>query len=94
VRDYLDIAALSDLLGIKNAAADLQDIDSYYADIYEGEGRIATQLVRQLSNPQPRDTKTINELHTYKQLDERWHQWSTVVSMLQRVAQEIVEGQS
>ena len=46
-RDYLDIAALADRLGEDDSARVLLAIDEYYADLYEGDDRVATQVARQ-----------------------------------------------
>lgn len=94
VRDYLDIAALADRVGIDAAAAALADLDAYYDDLYEGDDRVATQVVRQLGDPQPRDRSTIERLTDYKRLDERWQDWSTVVATTRAVARRMIEADS
>jgi hypothetical protein len=73
VRDYLDVAALSDRYGIPRSAQVLARIDLYYADQRgpEAEG-VATQLARQLADPRPADQRTIRQLGSYKDLDARW----------------------
>ena len=92
-RDYLDIAALGDHLGLDRAATVLGAIDEYYADIYEGDDRVATQVVRQLSDPRPRDVATTGELAAYRRLDPRWHDWAAVTAVCREVAARIVEGE-
>ncbi len=92
VRDYLDIAALADHMGIDAAARVLSDIDGYYADVNDGPDRVATQLVRQLADPRPRDPATIKELARYKDLAPRWHHWSDVCAVLADVAERMVLG--
>jgi hypothetical protein len=89
-RDYLDIAALADSIGLKDAAAVLRDIDDYYADINRRPEAVATQLVRQLSDPQPRDAEVTKQLASYKALDKRWHEWSTVKAVLSELAEAMV----
>lgn len=89
-RDHLDVAALSDTMGIREAAATLRDIDEYYADVNGRPDPVATQVVRQLADPRPRDDRTTRELHRYKGLDARWHDWSDVVRALQALAQEML----
>lgn len=85
-RDFLDVAALSDRYGIDHAATVLADIDEYYADQHgDGDG-IATQLVRQLADPQPRDASATQELVHYKQLSPRWHDWNDVRRVCRSVA--------
>ncbi len=89
-RDYLDIAALADRLGIDTAAAALVGLDSYYADINRRPDPVATQVIRQLGDPRPRDERTTRELHRYKGLDRRWHDWGSVRAVLRAVAQEML----
>jgi hypothetical protein len=93
VRDYLDVAALADRYGIAHAAAVLANIDDFYADQHDGEGRgVASQVVRQLADPRPADTATIKDLSRYKGLDPRWHRWSDVVSACRQLAAAITKG--
>jgi hypothetical protein len=89
-RDYLDVAALADCLGLDEAAVVLRDIDNYYADINRRPEAVATQLVRQLADPRPRDAEVTAQLASYKALDERWHEWSTVKAVLTDLAERIV----
>ena len=89
-RDYLDIAALADCLGLDEAAAVLRDIDDYYSDINRRPEPVATQLVRQLADPRPRDVEVTTQLASYKALDERWHEWSTVKAVLADLAERMV----
>src|ERR1700704_959489 len=81
-RDYLDIAALATRIGLDEAATVLTGIDDYYADINRQPEVVATQLVRQLSDPRPRDAEVTTQLASYKALDPRWHDWSTVKAVL------------
>jgi hypothetical protein len=87
VRDYLDVAALSDRYGIPHAAAVLAHIDEYYSDQRgpEAEG-VATQLARQLADPRPADARTVLQLQQYKALDERWTDWRSVTEVCGSVA--------
>jgi hypothetical protein len=89
-RDYLDLAALSEHLGVGRAAEVLMRIDDYYADQHEeGEG-VASQLVRQLSDPQPADRAVIDQLSSYRRLRKRWSDWNTVAEILGAVAAQMV----
>lgn len=85
-RDYLDLAALSEHLGLDRAAATLVRIDDYYADQHEGGDGVASQLVRQLSNPQPADRSVTEQLSSYRRLRQRWSDWRTVTDVLGDVA--------
>ncbi|HWM55895.1 MAG TPA: hypothetical protein VNO20_10960 [Solirubrobacterales bacterium] len=81
-RDYLDLAALSEYLGVDRAAEVLASIDDYYADQHgEGDG-VASQLVRQLSDPQPADSSVIAQLSSYRRLRSRWSDWNAVTEVL------------
>jgi hypothetical protein len=89
-RDYLDLAALSEQIGIDHAADVLARIDDYYADQHgEGDG-VASQLVRQLSDPQPADRSVIDQLSSYRRLRRRWSDWSAVAEVLGDVAARMV----
>jgi hypothetical protein len=88
-RDYLDIAALADRIGLDEAAAVLRGIDDYYADVNRRPEAVVTQLVRQLADPRPRDAEVTAQLASYKALDPRWHEWSAVTAVLADLAQRI-----
>ncbi len=88
-RDYLDVAALAEPVGIESAASVLRDIDRYYTDQHgQGDG-VATQVFRQLSDPRPKDSSTTRELKRYENLDSHWHEWSAVVATCRDVAAEM-----
>jgi hypothetical protein len=89
-RDYLDLAALADHLGAPQAAATLSGIDEYYDDLNAGPEAVASQLVRQLADPRPRDARVTTELSAYKGLAERWHDWDEVRRVLAAVAREMM----
>jgi diaminopimelate decarboxylase len=85
-RDYLDLAALSESLGIDQAAGVLDRIDDYYADQHgEGDG-VASQLLRQLADPEPADSAVTDQLSSYRRLSKRWSDWSAVAEILGEVA--------
>jgi hypothetical protein len=85
-RDYLDLAALSESVGVERAAEALDQIDDYYSDQHdEGDG-VASQLVRQLSDPQPADSAVTEQLSSYRRLSKRWSNWSAVAKILGEVA--------
>jgi hypothetical protein len=90
VRDYLDVAALSDRYGIPHSGQVLARIDQYYTDQRgpEAEG-VATQLARQLADPRPADQRTIGQLGSYKGLDARWTNWSAVTDVCRSLAAEM-----
>lgn len=90
-RDYLDLAALADHLGVDRAAETLAEIDGYYADQHGDGAGVASQLVRQLSDPQPADRLVIDQLSSYRRLRKRWSDWSAVTDVLGAVAARIVD---
>src|SRR5216684_4076797 len=92
VRDYLDVAALSDRYGISHSADVLGHIDTYHSD-QRGPGPegVATQLARQLADPRPADSRTIQQLGQYKGLDARWTDWANVTGICRSVAVEMVQ---
>lgn len=94
VRDYLDVAALSARYGTAHAAGVLSRIDDYYTDQTRpaGDRPVRDQLVRQLSTPNPRDSRTVDALPKYKGLTPRWHDWDTVVRQCQDVAVHVTAG--
>ncbi len=89
-RDYLDIAALADHIGLDEAAAVLGGIDAYYADVNRRPESVATQLVRQLADPRPRDVEVTTQLASYKALAPRWQEWSAVTAVLAALAERMV----
>lgn len=86
-RDYLDIAALATAIGLEEAASVLTNIDDYYADLNHRPEAVATQLVRQLADPRPRDAEVTTQLANYKALDARWQDWSAVKAVLADLAE-------
>lgn len=92
-RDYLDIAALADRVGIPAAGATLARIDEFYADQHRGGDGVASQVARQLADPRPVDASTTRVLHQYKNLATRWHDWDVVVRTCRSVAAAILAGE-
>ena len=89
-RDYLDVAALADRIGLDKAARVLRGIDDYYADLNRAPEAVVTQLVRQLADPRPRDPEVTRQLATYRALEKRWHDWSAVKAVLAELAERMV----
>jgi hypothetical protein len=76
-----------DDVGLDGAAAVLRGIDAYYSDINRRPEAVATQLIRQLADPRPRDAEVTTQLASYKSLDPRWHEWPTVKAVLADLAE-------
>lgn len=90
-RDFIDVAALSDRMGIPHAAEVLGDIDRFYSDQRSpGSQGVATQLARQLADPRPADSRTTRQLRLYKELDPRWASWGNATAVCRAVATEMV----
>lgn len=94
VRDYLDVAALSEAIGLDMTVSVLRNIDDYYVDRSEESGSVLTALVESLADPKPRDSSVIKELPRYKGLDPRWHEWNSVTKRCQEIALRIAGAQS
>lgn len=88
-RDFLDLAALSEQGKLDNAATVLAGMDDYYADQHESPDGVTSQLVRQLSEPRPADSRVTRELAHYKGLKARWHEWHETVRICQELADRI-----
>lgn len=91
-RDYLDVAALADGMGLDRAARVLAQMDEYYADQNADGAAVTTQVIRQLANPAPKDSRTTGQLGNYKGLAARWHDWKSTVAVCRSLAVLIVEG--
>ncbi|MGN6558570.1 MAG: hypothetical protein ACTHLH_11260, partial [Solirubrobacterales bacterium] len=61
-------------------------IDDYYADQIEAGDGVASQLVRQLSDPKPADSSVIAQLSSYRRLQQQWKDWNAVTELLAEVA--------
>ena len=90
-RDYVDLAALADRLGIGAAAHQVLELDRFYAD-QRGPGgdRVSAQAIRQLAEPVPYDLDRV-DLRMYRQLTPRWQSWTAVTETCQTVAQEALD---
>lgn len=85
-RDYIDVAALADTLGLDGAAATLATMDEFYGDQRQHGLGVASQLQRQLAEPRPKDSHTTLELSRYRRLEPKWQDWRTVVASNQDLA--------
>lgn len=89
-RDYIDVAALADRFGIGWAADTLANIDDFYGEGSPTENAVASQVVRQLGQPCPADSRTTAQLGRYKELAEKWQSWPTIVAQCQAIADAMV----
>lgn len=95
-RDYLDTAALSSRYGFDESARMLASIDDYYGDQNfeaspdDAGAGVATQLVRQLSDPRPADPSVTRELDSYRHLSGEWTSWRYVRGACTKLADAII----
>lgn len=89
-RDYLDVAALAAASGVERAAEVLGGIDEYYADQADTDDGVASQVTRQLGDPQPADAQVIAQLSSYRRLRQEWKDWDAVTEILGEVAERMV----
>jgi len=80
VRDYLDVVALAEHVGLTTAVEVLTELDAYYDDRSGESGSVLTALVLRLADPQPADRAVIKQLRSYRGLAARWQDWSAVVA--------------
>ena len=89
-RDYLDVVALADRIGVE-AATVILGMDDFYADqLGPGGQRVATQLVKQLGEPAPYDLSEVDLRH-YRKLEERWRDWDRVVLAARSLASDVLD---
>ncbi len=93
VRDYLDVAAMADRMGVERAARVLTEMDEFYSDRSGGEESVVTEVTMRLAHPDPRDVRTLDQLGHYKGLRPRWQDWSETQAICADLAQLIVRGE-
>lgn len=86
VRDYLDVAALSEKMGVPQAYSVLSRIDDYYEEFTHTQGSVLSELVAQLSDPDPHDAENKHNLAEYKGVTNGWGSWETVENVCKEVA--------
>jgi hypothetical protein len=83
--------ALADRLGRREAARVVAKLGDYYEDQMGHEGlRVASQLVRQMAEPAPYDLSGVDLAH-YRELEERWRDWTNVARAAQRLAADVLD---
>lgn len=83
VRDYLDVAALIDAGSVDRATGALRGMDDFY-DAGEPE-TVTVRLAEALISPSVSDPRVLDDLPRYRNLDRRWHDWSTVEALCRKV---------
>lgn len=91
-RDFLDVAAISDKLGLEASARALSSLDRLYPQ-GEDKGAVRQQLMRQLAKPRPFDLDEVKpRLADYKGIGPRWRSWSSVERQCQALGVELAEA--
>lgn len=89
VRDYLDVAALADHIGLEHAALAVLSMDDYYApsDVkIAAEDRIAAEAVRILAEPIAKELKPQETLDRLQLVATEYRDWAAIVQRCQTVA--------
>ena len=92
MRDYLDFSALTDKIGISASAEIIENIDDYYTDDSKDDKPTLSQLLRQLSEPKPKDFRSIEELPNYKGTLDKWKDWNFIAETCKAVAKKVMEN--
>lgn len=91
-RDFLDVAAISDTLGLEASARALAPLDLLYPQGDDG-GAVRQQLMRQLAKPRPFDLDEVGpRLADYKGVAPRWRSWSVVRGRCEALGIELAEA--
>ena len=91
-RDVLDVAAISDKLGLEASARALSSLDRLYPQ-GEDKGAVRQQVMRQLAKPRPFDLDLVKpRLSDYKGIASRWRTWATVERQCQALGVELAEA--
>jgi len=92
VRDYLDVVALTDKAGAAHSAKVLLEIDDYYSDLNKYTKSISSELVDRLSDPSPKDRRSIDDLENYKGIAVAYQDWMQVVAKSKKLALEMIKN--
>ena len=88
-RDYIDFAALSQHVGVKEATEVLSDFDDFYSDLIRGSQASPTvQLIRQLAEPKPGDFDQI-DLSLYKGIQPPFDSWEFIQKICEEISVEL-----
>ncbi|MBM3268312.1 MAG: hypothetical protein FJZ01_11745 [Candidatus Sericytochromatia bacterium] len=84
-RDYLDVAALSDLLGPGGSVGALESMNALYAEFAGEGGDMLTSVLVRLANPEPYDLTSV-DLGEYRGIVAPWNDWEAVVAQCRQLA--------
>lgn len=86
-RDYLDLAAMSRILGDGGVRNALVKFDAYYPQ--PNGASPLQQLANQLANPLPFDLDE-TDLRQYKHLDQQYQDWNLVRGICEHIAIDVI----
>jgi hypothetical protein len=89
-RDYLDTAALSHHLGLRESARALEKMNGLYREFAGEGGDMLSTVVVKLANPEPYDLTEI-DLTEYKGIIAPWSDWRAVDEQCRALAMAILE---
>jgi hypothetical protein len=92
-RDYLDVAALSNHVGLNESVRALERMNELYAEFAGEGGDMLTSAVVKLSNPNPYDLTEL-DLSEYKGIIAPWNDWHAVEAQCRSLASAVVKGPS
>lgn len=91
-RDFLDVAAISDKLGLEASARALAPLDQLYPQ-GDDTGAVRQQLMRQLARPRSFDLDDVEpRLSEYKGIAPRWRSWAVVEKQCRALGVELAEA--
>ncbi len=91
-RDFLDVAAISDKVGLEGSARAIASLDRLYPQ-GEDNGAVRQQLMRQLAKPRPFDLEAIKpRLADYKGIAPKWRSWAAVERQCKALGVELAEA--
>ncbi len=92
-RDYLDTAALSQQLGLRESARALERMNELYREFAGEGGDMLSTVVVKLANPDPYDLTEV-DLTEYKGIVAPWSDWRAVEGQCRSLALALLEQPS
>jgi hypothetical protein len=92
-RDYLDTAALSHQLGLRESARALDRMNELYGEFAGEGGDMLSSVVVKLANPNPYDLTEV-DLTEYKGIVAPWNDWRAVEAQCRLLALGLLEQPS
>lgn len=90
-RDYLDVAALSHYIGLKQSCVALERMNELYSEFAGEAGDMLTSAVVKLATPDPYDLTDI-DLTEYKGVIKPWDDWRAVGKQCGSLAAALLHG--